>query len=507
MNIIIVAGGLGTRFKELSVIPKLLLPLPNEDSIITHNCKIFENNNITVIINEKFYDMFANYVKVNNLSNINIISTTNCNGSYNTIRSVYNDLPKLDVLFVWSDLVLADKFQKFDTSRNYVITDDNGNYRYKCNGTELSKVENTYDGNVPGLYFIKDLNDIFTTALDAKQNYDLIDAIIDSKIAFNELKLQNTLIECRDLESYITVMHSTAVDTTNKTRFFNSLVLDENKEYLVKTAIDDNYVNIIQNEFNWYKTLDNLQLHAKITPNVQLNMLSERSFKMQYLNGYVTLNEFRKSASINDIRTVYNTIFEYLTELEQHSINVSYETFVADLKKEIIDKIIVRCDKIQHMLCNYNKQDMIDKLNVVYQHFIKQYENKAFINYSFCHGDLNGSNILVNQETLDVKFIDPRGYFGNTTLYGWMPYEVAKLRYSLCGYDDFNTLPYVYTVDEPATADCLSAISKLDSIDYKLLVGVIYVALAGYISQDICKANIAYEYGMSLLENAINMLK
>lgn len=507
MNIVIVAGGLGTRFNELSVIPKLLLPLPNENSIITHDSKIFGDNKITVIINAKFYDMFVNYVKVNNLSNVNIISTTNCNGSYNTICSVFNDLPKLDVLFVWSDLVLANKFQEFDTSRNYVITDDNGSYRYRCNGTEITKVENTYDGNVPGLYFVKDLNEVFTTALDVKQNYDLIDAIIDSNVEFSELKLQNTLIECRDLESYTELMHSAEVNTANKTRFFNSLQLDENKEYLIKTAVDDNYVSIIQKEFNWYKTLNSLQLHDNITPNVMPEMLSERSFKMQYLNGYVTLNEFRKSASINDIRTVYNTIFKYLSEFEQHSINVSYEAFADDLKKEIIDKVIDRCDKIQHMLCKYDKQDMINKLTVVYQHFIKQYENESFVKYSFCHGDLNGSNILVNSATLDVKFIDPRGYFGNTTLYGWMPYEIAKLRYSLCGYDDFNTLPYVYTVDVPNTAVCLSAINKLESIDYKLLVGVIYVALAGYISQDICKANIAYEYGMNLLENAINMLK
>lgn len=33
-----------------------------------------------------------------------------------------------------------------------------------------------------------------------------------------------------------------------------------------------------------------------------------------------------------------------------------------------------------------------------------------------------------------------------------------------------------------------------------MLVGVIYIALAGYISQDIMKANIAYDYGMRILK-------
>ena len=34
MNVIILAGGLGTRFKEMSVFPKVLLPIPNFNSII-----------------------------------------------------------------------------------------------------------------------------------------------------------------------------------------------------------------------------------------------------------------------------------------------------------------------------------------------------------------------------------------------------------------------------------------------------------------------------------------
>ena len=34
MNIVIVAGGLGTRFKQLSVFPKILLPTKDNDSIL-----------------------------------------------------------------------------------------------------------------------------------------------------------------------------------------------------------------------------------------------------------------------------------------------------------------------------------------------------------------------------------------------------------------------------------------------------------------------------------------
>ena len=111
---------------------------------------------------------------------------------------------------------------------------------------------------------------------------------------------------------------------------------------------------------------------------------------------------------------------------------------------------------------------------------------------------------MVNPNTNDVKFIDPRGYFGNTKLYGWKEYEYSKLLYCLSGYDDFNNLPQIYKYDEPIPLKCINQIDYLNKRIYKLIVGVIYVALAGYISQNIMKANIAYEYGIKILENELN---
>lgn len=509
MNIVIVAGGLGTRFKSLSVIPKLLLPLHNEDSIITHDCKIFNNANITVLINSKFYNMFVNYINVNNLTNVNVISTSNCNGSYNTIKSVYDKLPQNDVLFVWSDLILTNSFQKFDTSTNSVFTYDAGKYRYKFTTGKVEQVTDTYDGNVPGIYYIKKLDEVFTEKVDANQNYDLIDAIAKVQTSFVETKLDNVLTEFRDLETYIDLMHNSTSNNTSKTRFFNEIKHDEtDNSMLIKTAIDDNYVNIIQKEFGWYNSLKQLHMVNNIVPKTDDVMLSERSFRMEYLQNYITLNEFRKT--INDeskIVKVYSTIFNYLDNLSKYSIHVSLNTFKEDLKKELVDKVIARCDKIKDMLVNYDKAKMSMLLTKVYTTICDIYKNDKFVTYSFCHGDLNGSNILINAETLDVKFIDPRGYFGNTKLYGWMQYEYAKLRYSLNGYDDFNVQPQVYTVDEPSLNNIVNKQNiindKLSNTQLKLLVGVIYIALAGYISQDICKANIAYEYGMKLLENEI----
>jgi len=178
--------------------------------------------------------------------------------------------------------------------------------------------------------------------------------------------------------------------------------------------------------------------------------------------------------------------------------------FNLDLRKEVIDKVIARCDKIKDMLISYDKEYMISLLNKAFKYLFKL-EKKDDVIYQFGHGDLNGSNVLVNPDTLDVKFVDPRGYFGNSNLFIWPKYEYAKLLYCLYGYDDFNNLPQIYGIDKPKKLCWVNTVSFLHKKEYRILVGVIYVALAGYISQDIMKANIAYEYGIEILENELSV--
>ena len=78
--------------------------------------------------------------------------------------------------------------------------------------------------------------------------------------------------------------------------------------------------------------------------------------------------------------------------------------------------------------------------------------------------------------------------------------EFAKLLYCLDGYDDFNNLPQIYGIDKPIRLKYFDKINYLNKKKYKVLVGIIWIALAGYISQDIMKANIAYEYGVKILD-------
>ena len=58
--------------------------------------------------------------------------------------------------------------------------------------------------------------------------------------------------------------------------------------------------------------------------------------------------------------------------------------------------------------------------------------------FKLIHGDCTFSNILLRCDGSPV-LIDPRGYFGDTELYGDPAYDWAKLYYSIVGnYDQFN---------------------------------------------------------------------
>lgn len=483
--------------------PKVLLATEEFDSILHQDLYTFGvNDKIYLIINSKFADITKNYIAVNNLDKrITVLETANCNGSYNTIKSVYDKLPHEQLLFVWSDLLFKIKFQDFDISKNHVFTYDKGNYRYRCKNGSITKVENTYDGNVPGIYYFAETDKYFTTELDAISNHDLIDAIKPYENEFVDTDLVNTIVEYRDLDVYVEKMHNVTTSVANKTRFFNRLEVDR-KTWpisLIKTVIDPNYYAILDREFDWYQQIDKLHLNSKIIPAVEKVKIDEHSFRMEYLEGYEQLCEFNEHATEKEFVDVYDRIKTNLEEMQKYTIIVDKDTFYKDLHKELVDKVVDRCEKIKHMLINYDKNLMISRLEQVFTECLESAKTDQ-IEYSFCHGDLNGSNILVNPTTYDVKFIDPRGYFGDTKLYGWSKYEYAKLLYCLMGYDRFNKYPQVYTVDNPIDIDKKDLIDYLNDPLLKKLVGIIYIALAGYISQDINKANIAYEYGMRILD-------
>ena len=81
----------------------------------------------------------------------------------------------------------------------------------------------------------------------------------------------------------------------------------------------------------------------------------------------------------------------------------------------------------QSLLYNLEKVNYLDKQKKYY--FIFNHTRYIYINQSLF------SSIYLNN---DIKFIDPRGYFGNTMLFGIPEYDIAKVFFALSGYDHFD---------------------------------------------------------------------
>ena len=202
-NIVIVAGGLGTRFNELSVFPKILLPTSTHNSILNEIQDSFcdYTGTMSLIINEKFYDMVDNYIKVNGIKNINLIKSTKINGSLNSIMDVYDELPKKNVLFIWSDLIFDKETSTFildtceRTDKDYIVfCYENGQYRYNLTD-DLVFEANVKNGNIPGIYYINNFEYVYNNLnkLQKKDNLDLLDFIIND-FEHTDSKLEKQII-------------------------------------------------------------------------------------------------------------------------------------------------------------------------------------------------------------------------------------------------------------------------------------------------------------------------
>jgi hypothetical protein len=118
------------------------------------------------------------------------------------------------------------------------------------------------------------------------------------------------------------------------------------------------------------------------------------------------------------------------------------------------------------------------------------------------------------RENGEAVFIDPRGYFGKTELYGDPNYDWAKLYYSVVGnYDQFNLKNFKLKINEndveleivsngwESLEENFFALSGADKQTVKLLHAVIWLSLTTYAWQDYDSICGAFYNGLYYLED------
>lgn len=213
---------------------------------------------------------------------------------------------------------------------------------------------------------------------------------------------------------------------------------------LKKTAINKEGEARIKNEINFYrycnKRLSNFNDYLPKINNITIN-----SFEMEYFKQYQTLEKYliKNPETINDILP---KIFEILnSHLYIKKKNIEFNTFKQTVFNEILYKLLIRKEKIKHVLKKYayiekvNNIEILNFENIIYQieKFLNDYLIDCDLLFYPIHGDLQLNNILIDDEQ-NIKFIDPKGCFGNSEIFGLREYDKAKIYFGLNGYSDFD---------------------------------------------------------------------
>lgn len=225
-----------------------------------------------------------------------------------------------------------------------------------------------------------------------------------------------------------------------RARYFNNIAL---KDDIVTKSSTDIYK--IKSEFNYYYLLPDDLKPFFVKPFNYRETENEAMYDMKYSG--ITLYEFIKNNTngfFSKNEEAFNIIIEQLkkyfeTRKKYNKVKESSDNFVYSKVLKRIDnfKKLPEYYKIDNFLKanDLDLDDIVNKFKSYYQCLPSKVRNSTTL--TIAHGDLHFSNILVNEETFEIKFIDVKGSTNKEGMYIDEYYDLAKLYHSIEGIYDF----------------------------------------------------------------------
>lgn len=207
-------------------------------------------------------------------------------------------------------------------------------------------------------------------------------------------------------------------DYTVTPRDFNTTTHDE-KTFRKKS---ENIIDI-RGEIDWYLNIP--QTLKKYIPTLIEHDKKNGEYCTNYLTG-VTCSEMLVSNSftVGHLEQILEVLhkFHMHTDTANHDVNI-YHNYVNKMTK-----------RWQNF--DYSEFTGAEKVFKYISERLNNYEDLDMGKKGIIHGDPVFSNILIT-ESGDIFLVDPRGMVGNnTTIYGDIFYDYAKVLQSLMGYDE-----------------------------------------------------------------------
>ena len=541
MDVFILAAGIGSRLVKFThdIIPKYLVNIDNNTGlyyIINYWSKYA--NNIYLVINSKYNiitTFYINNILIDHLSKIKIINYDTNDGTAYTINHILNNElrnVKIDnLLITWCDLYPIEnidfkKIPESNKNNNIFVFTHGDKCRYKLNKNSIIKEEN---GNIIGIYYFQNFKHFVLG--DYCKNNDIVD-YLEMVGTINQFEINN-IIDYGDEDKLMKYLNN-KTDNLLKCRYFNNIdIIDDNK--LLKKGINDKGKEIIKFEKNWYKYISELNNNDinKYIPKIY--NLFEFAILMEYKKNYIPVYIFLSNCDKNDNESIQTSINNAnyniikITVLKNiinkvkilHSLKKKTESkafFFSNLKKEIYDKIFERTKIIKDFLNYFGDIKIVNGIYIKsFDEIIEKckqiittyYDTLDLYEYSIIFGDCQFSNILINPNDIsDIIFIDPRGYFGDSNIYGPVEYDFAKILYAISGYDSFNSKHFnIKKIDTNLQSLEFeikgfyydkNIINKYFNKIHKTYLVIIWLSLAEYNKNNIWKCLASYYYGLYL---------
>ncbi len=498
-HIIVQAGGLGTRLEALTTNKPKCLVSVNNLPIIFYLFNQFPKAKFYIIADyksdvlEKYLTTFA--------TNIDFcIEKTNFKGTSSGIANMARKIENNpSVMLIWSDLILDDSFLLQNKEENYVGISVDFECRWSFINNQFIK-NNSKENGVAGLFLFKNKQILH----NVPENSEFVAWLANQNIDFNRLELLNAK-EIGTINSY-----DSAKKSNKKCRPFNEI--NFYPKYVEKIPLSEYGKDIALKETSWYKHVSGYGF-SHIPKIYRYEPLRIEKIIGKNIYEYQNFSDYQKEQILKKIIKKLND----LHNLDNEKIAVE-----SDCINNYLEKTFERMSVVKNLIPFANQKEIVINgkkyknalffKDEIYAKIIKHIPNKFHI----IHGDPTFSNIILRDEDVDPVFIDPRGYFGSSLIYGDRDYDFAKLYYSIIGnYDQFNNHNFSLDIREAEVFlhinsnnwsqlesfffnECGSSIEKI-----KLLHSLIWLSLCTYAWDDYDSICASFYNGLTYLNELI----
>ncbi len=501
--VIVQAGGRGSRLRHHTWNkPKCLVSIHGKP-ILYHLFDRFPGASF-IVIGDYLYEQLEAYIglnpPVNSTSLVRATGGGTCAGIAEALQAVPGGS---EVTLVWSDLYLKIAPDRPDTRRPVMYATSAFACRWSLDSEGVLRERTSDQRGVPGLFHFNAPEELPLVPLEGEFVRWWSENISRFSVVHHD--------ELEELGDFATIEKLN--DREGFSRFFNEVRIDQ--ETVTKTVVDPKFESLQKNELDWYRSVH--QLGFKRVPR----LLGERPLRLQRIKGShafqladLTTRE-RRAVVMN-----YIDALDSLHRLEQVVARAE------DADVVYIEKTQQRVSSVARIIPGVDSKTVTVNGRKCRNPFAVESPtfwgeiSRVLAPKIFCpiHGDPTFSNSLVDHN-LSVWFIDPRGYFKDPGIHGDALYDFAKLYYSAVGsYDSFNRRKFKLYVDGSSievlmednafasiTQDMFREYFSSDLQKIKIIHGLLWLSLTGYVRDDIDSIIGAFYLGLYWLEDGLKI--